>query len=99
VWQVLNLALLALAEIVLVWWSGPFARGRFYLAACLIAITLVAFWGALATMPLYAGALFDQNGILPLKVKIGRRTLQVEMNTVAVLCGSIVLLIAVVTYR
>lgn len=97
VWQVFNLALLSLAEVALVW--GPFAEGCFYLAACLIALTLVGFWGALATMRLYAGALFDRNGILPLKVKVGGRILRVEMNTVAVLCGSIVLLIAVAIYR
>jgi len=99
VWQVLNLALLALAEVALVWWIGPFPEGRFYLAACLIAITLAAFLGAFATMRLYAGALFDWNGILPLKMKIGGRILQLEMNMVAVLLASIVLVIAVAIYR
>jgi hypothetical protein len=59
----------------------------------------VAFWGAFATRRLFAGALFDQNGILPLKVKVGGSIRQVEMNTVAVLLGSIVLLIAVAIYR
>jgi hypothetical protein len=99
VWQVLNLVLLAFAEVALVWWFGPLEQARFYLAACLIGITFVGFWGALATMRLYAGALFDPNGILPLKVKIGEKILQVEMNMVAVLCGSIALLIAVCIYR
>jgi hypothetical protein len=33
VWQVFNLALLSLGEVALLWWSGPFAEGRFYLAA------------------------------------------------------------------
>ena len=51
---VFNLTLLSLGEVALVWWSGPFADRRFYLAASLIAITLVAFWGALATRRLYA---------------------------------------------
>jgi hypothetical protein len=33
VWQVLNLALLALVELALIWRSGPAAATRFYLAA------------------------------------------------------------------
>jgi hypothetical protein len=97
VWQVLNLSLFALAEVALVW--GPFPAAGFYLAACLIALTLLGFWAALATMRLYAGALFDRNGILPLNLKIGDRILRLEMNMVAVLCGSIVLLFAVCIYR
>jgi hypothetical protein len=40
------------------------------LAACLTGTTLLAFWGALASMRLYAGALFDQNGVRPLKVSV-----------------------------
>lgn len=99
VWQVLNLSLLALVEVALIWWSGPGAVGRFYLAACVTAMTLVAFWGALASMRLYAGALFDPNGILPWKVSLGGRILRLDMNTVAVTLGSILLVISVAVYR
>jgi hypothetical protein len=99
VWQVLNLALLAFAEVALLWWSGPFAKPRFYVAACLIALTLLGFWAALATMRLYAGALFDRNGILPRQVKLGDKVFLLEMNLVAVLCGSVVLVIAMYLYR
>lgn len=99
VWQAINVALLSLGEVALLWWPGPSVKARFYLVTGLIAMTLVAFWGALATMRLYAGALFDANGILPLRARVRRRTFQVEMNTVAVLCGSLMLLIAVCIYR
>ncbi len=85
VWQVLNVALAGLVEI-------------FYVAACLVAIMLVAFWGALAGMRLYGGALFDPNGILPTKVRMGGRILYLDMNTVAVTLGSLVLLISVGIY-
>jgi hypothetical protein len=99
VWQTLNLSLLGVAELVLIWWPGRNREERFYLAACLTAATLVAFWGALASRRLYSGALFDQNGIPPLKVSVRGMVLQLEMNTVAVLFGSIVLIAAVAMYR
>ena len=98
VWQTLNLSLLGLAELALIWWPGRNRAERFYLAACLTATTLVAFWGALASTRLYSGALFDQNGILPLKLSIRGRIFQLEMNTMAVLFGSIVLVAAVAMY-
>jgi hypothetical protein len=98
VWQVLNLALAGLVEVGLIWWFGPGAAARFYVAACLVAITLVAFWGALASMRLYGGALYDPNGILPARVRMGGRVLHLDMNTVAVTLGSLVLLISVAIY-
>lgn len=99
VWQVLNLALLALVEVVLIWWSGPCAGARFYLAACLTATTLLAFWIALASMRLYSGGLFDPNGIVPWKVRLRGSILQLDMNTMAVALGSILLVISVALYR
>jgi hypothetical protein len=99
VWQVLNLALLALVESALVWWPGQGAAARFYVAASLIAITFVGFWGAYTSMRLYGGALFDPNGILPWKVRLGGRILALEMNMVAVALGSVLLVLAVACYR
>lgn len=99
VWQVLNLALLALVEVVLIWWSGPCAGAGFYLAAFLTATTLAAFWMALGSMRLYSGALFDPNGILPWKVRLRGRILRLDMNTMAVALGSILLVISVALYR
>ena len=99
VWQVLNLALLALVELALIWRSGPAAATRFYLAAWLTAMTLVAFCGALASIRLYDGALFDQNGILPWKLRLAERDLQLDKNTIVVALGSMVLLVSVAIYR
>ena len=90
---------LALVEVALIWRSGPAAATRFYLAAWLTAMTLVAFWGALASIRFYDGALFDQNGILPWKLRLGERDLQLDMNTIVVALGSMVLLVSVAIYR
>jgi hypothetical protein len=98
VWQVLIMALLAPIEVALIWLSGPAPAERFYLAASLTAMPLLAFWGALASIRLYGGALFDQNGILPWKIHPGGKSLQLDMNTVVVALASILLLITVAIY-
>jgi hypothetical protein len=91
--------LLSIGELALIWWPGQSPAARFYLAAALIAMGFVAFWVALASVRLYRGSLFDQNGMLPLKIHLGHRTVEVEMNRVAVAIGSLVLIAAVWIYR
>ena len=98
VWQTFSQALLAIAEVALIWWSGPSAVARFYLAASLVASTLASFWVAFASKRLYGGALFDQNGILPLTLSMRGRVFHVEMNTAGVVMGSILLAISVAIY-
>ena len=47
VWQTFTAALLAVPEVGLIWWPGPAARGRFYLAAGLAATSMIGFGLAL----------------------------------------------------
>ena len=99
VWQVLSLAFCAVLAVALIWWPGPYPEHRFYCAACLTAIPLAAFLGALASARIYGGALRDPNGIPPIRVCLSGRVLMLDGNTLAVAAGSIVLAAAVVTYR
>ena len=52
------------------WWPGPYAIERLYFVALMGAVVYAAFFVALAAMPLYGGAAYDDNGYLPFKAPI-----------------------------
>jgi hypothetical protein len=49
----------------LIWWPGPLAVERLYLAALMGAIVYAAFFIAVVTMPVYGGRAYDDNGYQP----------------------------------
>lgn len=65
VWQVLSYAGFGLMALALIWWPGPLALERLYLAAAMGVIVYVAFFAAVIAMPLYGGAAYDDNGYQP----------------------------------
>jgi hypothetical protein len=95
VWQTFSTVLFCAAEIAIVWWKGPFEQQRFYLAALLASLPLLAFLIALASRAIYGGALSDPNGIPPVRLTILRRTLHIDVNLAAVLVGLLVVMVAV----
>jgi hypothetical protein len=99
VWQSFHAALLGIPEVALIWWAGPGFRGRFYLAAGLAALSMLAFVIALVLRNLYGGTLHDPNGIQPLRVRAGWRTLEIDGNAFMVFFGLIVLSTAVLLFR
>jgi hypothetical protein len=98
VWQVSNLSLFAIVETALIWWRGPYSSERFYLAAVLTCISMLGFFAALASRKLYGGTLYDENGILPLRIRLKGRLVQLEMNTVVVAFALFLLVFAVVLF-
>ena len=65
VWQITSYAGFGLLSLALIWWPGPLAVERLYLAAIMGAIVYGAFFVAVVTMPVYGGGAYDENGYQP----------------------------------
>jgi len=65
VWQITSYAGFGLLSLALIWWPGPLAVERLYLAAIMGAIVYAAFFIAVVTMPVYGGGAYDDNGYQP----------------------------------
>jgi len=65
VWQISSYIGFGLLALALIWWPGPLAVERLYLAALMGAIVYAAFFVALLTMPAYGGRAYDDNGYQP----------------------------------
>ena len=99
VWQTLTMVLLAMIEVALIWGGWVDAEHGFYLAAMLAAVSPAAFLLSFAGRAWFGGALSDANGIRPLRMAVGGRTLLVDMNLVAVIAAVISLAAFVTIYR
>lgn len=97
VWQTCSLAILSLVETWLVW-SNTSDSSRFYVAAALIAVSLLGFLCAQAARRAYGGSLHDPNGILPLRLRLGGRFVEVDGNAAAVYCAIPVLIFIVALF-
>ena len=56
VWQITSYVGFGLLSLALIWWPGPLAIERLYLAAIMGAIVYAAFFIAIVAMPVYGGA-------------------------------------------
>ena len=70
VWQISSYVGFGLIALALIWWPGPYAIERLYFVALMGAVVYAAFFVALAAMPLYGGAAYDDNGYLPFKAPV-----------------------------
>lgn len=98
VWQTCSVAILSLVETWLVW-SNTSDSSRFYLAAALAAVSLLGFLFAQAARRVYGGTLHDSNGILPLRLRLGGRIIEVDGNAAAVYCAIPVLIFIVALFH
>ncbi|HUX45174.1 MAG TPA: hypothetical protein VMV57_10525 [Terracidiphilus sp.] len=88
----------AAATLALLWWPAPAASLRFHLALLLTAAPVAAFLLAIFARPLYRGTLHDPGGIPPARLRLGARTLSVNVNVVLILAAAVLLLAAAVLY-
>lgn len=98
VWQTFGLFLMGLVGGTLIWWPSPGSRQLFYLASLLTALPMLAFLVALFLRRTYGGALHDPNGIQPLRIRIGVKTREFDMNAVLVIFAGVVLAGAVLLF-
>jgi hypothetical protein len=92
VWQITSYVGFALMAFALIWLPGPYRVERLYLAAGFAAVVYGAFFIALATMPVYGGRTYDENGYQPLTMRIGRPRLM-DLNVTVFSVQLVVLLV------
>ena len=83
VWQISSYIGFGLLALALIWWPGPLAVERLYLAALMGAIVYAAFFVALLTMPAYGGRAYDDNGYQPFPAPVPLFAKAWDVNTTA----------------
>lgn len=78
-------------EVALIWWPGPWEEPRFFLAAILTSLPLLAFLIAVITRKAYGGTTYDANGIPPVRVTMFSRACSVELNLVVIVTALLTL--------
>jgi hypothetical protein len=99
VWQAISHALLSLLEIPLVLAPGPFREQRFYATAILASIPMLSFFAAVLCRKIYGGALFDPNGILPLRLVVFGSERLIDLNLAVEVIALVMLLAIVALFR
>jgi hypothetical protein len=99
VWQATTTAALAVVELALLFACGSLTAHRFYLVLVLAALPAFGFFAALVTRRIYGGTLSDPNGIPPLTIRRGGRTLRIDLNLVVEIGVVITLGLLIVLYR
>ena len=80
VWQVLSQAGVSCAILLLLWLPSQEYLFHISLAAALNFVWGISFYSTLAAMPIYGGALKDENGIKPFRFNIAGRIYLVDTN-------------------
>jgi hypothetical protein len=93
VWQICSYVGFGLMALALIWWPGPLAIERLYLAAAMGLIVYAAFFTALIAMPLYGGAAYDDNGYQPFPAPVPLFAKAWDVN-ITVFCIQAAILIA-----
>ena len=97
VWQVMSYICMALIALYLIWGStDAFGLAGLWLAAGLAASAYIGFYAAAIAKPLYGGAQYDQNGVLPVNVPIGGKRLAFDVNMTVFTIMSVLLVIAMI---
>lgn len=98
VWQVISVVLLSALEVALICWQGPHVEQRFYLAALLACIPLLAFLIAFISRKWYDGDLSDPNGIPPARIAIAGTIIRIDLNLVVVPAALLALVVILAIY-
>jgi len=93
VWQICSYVGFGLLALALIWWPGPLATERLYLAALVGGIVYAAFFIAIFAMPVHGGATTDTNGYKPFPAPVPLFTKKWDVN-ISVFCTQLVLLAA-----
>lgn len=99
VWQTTAFAALATVELVLLSAPGPLAEQRFYLAAALTGIPMLAFFVAFTGRQLYGGLLADPDNLPPLPVRIFAGNWHIDLNLAAEIAGLLSLVAIILIFR
>lgn len=93
VWQICSYVGFGALALVLIWWPGPMALERLYLAAVMGAIVYAAFFAAVLAMPVYGGGAYDANGYQPFAAPVPLVAKMWDVN-ITIFCGQVLILTA-----
>jgi hypothetical protein len=93
VWQISSYVGFGLLALTLLWWPGPYATDRLYLAALMAAIVYAAFFVAVIAMPIYGGGAYDKNGYLPFAAPVPVIAKRWDLNITVFSVLSIILIV------
>lgn len=79
VWQVLSYVGIGLVIVYLIWERGG-NREPLYLAASLVGAVYGGFFATYAAMPLFGGQAHDENGYLPIPLRLLGRSFHIDLN-------------------
>jgi hypothetical protein len=97
VWQVMSYICMAVIALYLIWGNADaFGLAGLWLAAGLAASAYIGFYAAAIAKPLYGGAQYDQNGVLPVHVPIGGKRLAFDVNMTVFSLMSLLLVVAAI---
>ena len=95
VWQVSSYICMAFIALYLIWaGAGRFGLAGLWLAAGLAASAYIGFYAAAVTKPIYGGAQYDANGVLPVNVPIGGKPVAIDVNLAVFTFMSVLLVVA-----
>ncbi len=81
VWQVISYVCMAFIALYLIWGSADvFGLAGLWLATGLAASTYAGFFAAALAKPLYGGAQYDANGVLPVNLALGGKPVAIDVN-------------------
>jgi hypothetical protein len=93
VWQISSYVGFGLLALALIWWPGPLGVERLYLVAVMSGIVYAAFFAAVAAMPVYGGAAYDNNGYKPFAAPVPLIAKKWDVN-ITIFCVQVTLLAA-----
>jgi len=97
VWQVMSYICMALIALYLIWGSADaVGLAGLWLAAGLAASAYIGFFAAALAKPLYGGAQYDANGVLPVHVPIAGKRVAFDVNMTVFTLMSVLLVIAMI---
>lgn len=98
VWQVLSYGLLGAITLFLIWWRGPLAVERLYLACALLGAIIFGFFLAAAAVRRFGGAFYDANGYPPFATRqiLGRKV-EFDVNATGFVVFGLILASAAVS--
>ena len=97
VWQVMSYICMGLIALYLIWGSADvFGQAGLWLAAGLAASAYIGFFAAALAKPLYGGAQYDTNGVLPVNLSLGGKPVAIDVNLAVFSLMSLLLVAAVI---
>jgi hypothetical protein len=99
VWQIVSQCFFGAFAGWLAWRRGLGSETCFYVAVAILAIPLTAFLVAAIMRRIYDGALHDSNGILPWRLNMKGKPIDIDLNLMVALGGLAYLAGIAVLYR